>query len=555
VWGSTVGLQRDLVLRARYFRAGGSKSMERWNPPRELTRREASIMKLVEKTRKLFKFLRLHRHELFDDEFQGELESMYRTTGAGSEPKPPAFMCMLLLVQGYLRTSDAETVPLLAADARWQMVLDCVGAEEPPVSQGTIQRFRERLINTGMDRRLLERTIELAKKTKEFDWKKLPKELRVAIDSRPLAGAGRVEDTINLLGHSMRKVLEAAATLLEVSKEQACHEAGTPLLLTPSVKAGLDVDWNDPAQKAEAVEILCAQMTSLCEWIDKKRLAAEEPLKRYFDALVQIQEQDLEIGRDGSAKIRQGVAEDRRVSIEDPEMRHGRKSKSKRFNGYKEHIATDLGSDLVIACAITPANRPEEEATAQLDDDMKQQGIRVGELFIDRGYINSALVERLTKEGRNIVCKPWKLRNVNPALYSKAEFKINMRDKTITCPAGQVEPFEPGQVVEFDPEICGACPLRAQCTHAASGRGRTVKIADDERLQQKLRKLQSTPSGRELLRRRAPVEHSLARIAARKGPRARYRGVRKNEFDLRRASAIQNLETIQRKESSNRRPA
>jgi hypothetical protein len=31
------------------------------------------------------------------------------------------------------------------------------------------------------------------------------------------------------------------------------------------------------------------------------------------------------------------------------------------------------------------------------------------------------------------------------------------------------------------------------------------------------------------------------------GRRARYRGVRKNLFDLRRACAIQNLETIQRK--------
>lgn len=524
--------------------------MERWNPPVELSKREAVIMKQVQKTRKLFQFLRLHRHELFDDAFQEELESMYRATGAGSEPKPPAFMCMLLLIQGYLQTSDAETVPLLAVDARWQMVLDCVGAEEPPISQGTIQRFRERLISAGMDRRLLERTVELAKKTKIFDWRKLPKDLRVAIDSRPLEGAGRVEDTINLLGHAMRRVVEVAAKLLETPKEQICREAAVPILLAPSVKAGLDLDWNDPQQKAEAVEILCAQMTSLCEWIDNKRLANEKPLKRYLDALAQIQEQDLEILDDGSAKIRQGVAEDRRVSIEDPEMRHGRKTKSKRFNGYKEHVATDLDSRLILACEVTPANRPEEEATAQLEGDILRQGIQVGELFIDRGYINSGLVDRLVAEGRDVVCKPWKLRNVNPALYSKAEFKINMRDKTITCPAGQVEDFEPGQVVEFDPEICGSCPLRNKCTHAASGKGRTVKIADDERLQHRLRKLQASANGREHFRRRAPAEHCLAHIAARKGPRARYRGTRKNVFDLRRAGAIQNLETIHRKESA-----
>ncbi len=62
-----------------------------------------------------------------------------------------------------------------------------------------------------MDRRLLERTIELARQTAAFDWKKLPKALRVAVDSRPLEGAGRVEDTFNLLAHAARKVLACAA--------------------------------------------------------------------------------------------------------------------------------------------------------------------------------------------------------------------------------------------------------------------------------------------------------------------------------------------------------
>lgn len=62
-----------------------------------------------------------------------------------------------------------------------------------------------------------------------------------------------------------------------------------------------------------------------------------------------------------------------------------------------------------------------------------------------------------------------------------------MRDKTITCPARQVETFEPGQVVEFDPEVCGPCQLRSKCTLSASGKGRTVSIAQDESTQKKLR--------------------------------------------------------------------
>ena len=144
---------------------------------------------------------------------------------------------------------------------------------------------------------------------------------------------------------------------------------------------------------------------------------------------------------------------------------------------------------------------------------------------------------------------PCALRNAqgwNHSLFTKGDFKIDLRSKTITCPAGEVEPFEPGDTVEFDPEACGACPLRAICTQAASGSGRTVSIAADEARQRKYRKLQQTGPGRAALRHRTAVEHALAHIAARKGLRARYVGVRRNLFDLRRSAAIQNLESIHR---------
>jgi hypothetical protein len=89
--------------------------------------------------------------------------------------------------------------------------------------------------------------------------------------------------------------------------------------------------------------------------------------------------------------------------------------------------------------------------------------------------------------------------------------------------------------------------LRTKCTTAASGNGRTVTIADDELLQHKLRKLMSTPSGRERLRERVAIEHRLAHLGRRQGRRARYRGTRKNLFDVRRAAAVLNLEVLDRR--------
>jgi hypothetical protein len=522
--------------------------MERWSPPVELTKQEEMLMKRLKRVRALFGFLRQQRHVLFDDVFQDALAEMYRDTGAGDEPAPPAMLCMALLLQGYVGVSDAEAVECSVMDLRWQMVLGCLGMTMPAFSQGALQAFRERLIAHEMDRALLERTVALVRTGTftEAERKALSKAIRIAVDSRPLAGAGRVEDTINLLGHAARSVVRIVSKITDRSEEDICRKAGAPLLLASSIKAGLDIDWSDAKQKATAIEIVERQVSSLHRWVEEHLDASVfEPLTPYIQAIVQVRNQDLETTEAGVLQIRDGVAPDRRISVEDAQMRHGRKSKTKRFDGYKEHIARDLDLPLVVACSVTPANRPEEEGAAPIAEDIAAQGLTISELHIDRAYVNAPVVADTLGAGGRVFAKPWGART-GTGLFTKRDFKLDLRAKTITCPAGEVETFEPGSTVEFDPEACGPCRQRAKCTSAASGRGRSVSIAGDEALQKRFRRLQQTVPGRQTLRQRVQVEHALAHIAARKGPTARYLGVRKNVFDLRRAAAIQNLEAAQR---------
>lgn len=523
--------------------------MERWSPRRELSRREEFLMKRLTRTRKLFAFLREHRHEVFDESLQADLESMYRDNGAGLEPIAPALLAMAVLLQGYVGASDAEAVELTVVDLRWQMVLDCIGAEKPVFSQGTLQDFRERLIRTEMDRRLLERAAEIARSKGGFDAKKLPKSLRVAIDSAPLQGAGRVEDTINLLAHAARKVVECAADLVKRPYEQVCRDAGIPLLRASSAKKALDVEWSDPKNKSKALDQLVDQISALQRWVEH-RLPSEmkrPPLQKPIEVLKQLMTQDLEPDptRAGSTRIRRGVAEDRRVSVEDADMRHGRKSKSQRFNGYKRHIASDLDSNAIVACEITPANRAEVTAVPQLKADIARQKLTISELHIDRGYIGSPLVDEVIGIGGDVYCKPWVPRR-SDGLFTKMAFEIDVRRKLVTCPAGEKVPIEFGAVAKFGADTCDTCELRARCTHADAGRSIAIGEKRSELLQIRLRKRISTPNGRDLLRERVVVEHGLAHIVRRQGRRARYRGTRRNLYDLRRAATIQNLETAAR---------
>jgi len=103
-------------------------AFERWTPRQDYTKQEEFLLRRLRRTRKLFAFLRDHRQALFDEGFQAELETMYRDTGAGREPVPPAMLAMIVLLQSYLGVSDAEAVELTVVDLRWQMVLDRLGA-------------------------------------------------------------------------------------------------------------------------------------------------------------------------------------------------------------------------------------------------------------------------------------------------------------------------------------------------------------------------------------------------------------------------------------------
>jgi len=108
-------------------------AIDRWRPRQGYTKQEEALLRRLRKTRKLFAFLRDYRHELFDDAFQAELESMYRDTGAGKDPTPPALLAMALLLQGYHQVSDAEAVELTVVDAERQLDLASGDNYIPPI--------------------------------------------------------------------------------------------------------------------------------------------------------------------------------------------------------------------------------------------------------------------------------------------------------------------------------------------------------------------------------------------------------------------------------------
>jgi transposase len=515
-----------------------------WNPPVEPSPEEHAVIKAVRRAR-LFVFLREHRHELFDEEFQAELAQAYVDSPKGQPPVPPAQLALATILQAYTKVSDDEVIEAAVMDRRWQLVLGCLGAEEPPFSKGTLVAFRGRLIEGDLDRRLIERSVQLAARTGGFG----ARALRAALDSSPLWGAGRVEDTFNLMGHALRKALGVIAVLQGWGQAAGtaivAAEAGVPQLAASSLKAALDQDWDDSAARDQAL----AQVLGLLDRVEAF-IAAQPGNQAAAGAVAvarQVRDQDVDLTGPAPA-LRRGVAKDRRISVEDGQMRHGRKTRSMLFDGYKRHVLRDLDTGLVPAVGITPANIPEAAVTADITADLAAAGLSLAELHIDRAYLPSDLV-RDRGPDLAILCKAWRVRNTG-GRYPKTDFTLDFDTGQLTCPAGVSMAFEPGATVHFPKSTCAACPLRDRCT--TSSTGRSVAIHPDETLLAELRERQATPAGRAKLRERVKVEHALAHVGHWQGRRARYRGTRKNLFDLRRAAVVHNLHVIARQPAGSR---
>jgi hypothetical protein len=499
---------------------------------------EQAVIKAIRRA-KLFVFLRQHRHELFDEEFQAELAETYVDSPKGQPPVPPARLALATILQAYTKVSDDEVIEATVMDRRWQLVLNCMNAEEPPFSKGTLVGFRKRLIERDLDRRLVERTVELAAATGGFG----ARALRAALDSSPLWGAGRVEDTFNLMGHALRKALGVIAAVQgwgqAAGTAVVAAQAGVPQLAASSLKAALDLDWDDPAARDQALAQVLGFLDQVqafaAGWAGEQAAAAAVAVAR------QVRDQDVDLAGPAPA-LRRGVARDRRISVEDADMRHGRKSRSVLFDGYKRHVLRDLDTGLLAAVGITAANAPEAAVTEDIAADLEAAGRTLAELHIDRAYLSSALV-RDRGPDLAIYCKAWRVRNTG-GRYAKDQFSLDFAAGQLTCPAGVTMPFQPGKTVHFPKDTCAACPLRACCT--TSSNGRSVSVHPDEALLAELRQRQQTPAGRAKLRERTQVEHALAHVGHWQGRRARYCGIRKNLFDLRRVAVVHNLHVIAR---------
>ena len=229
--------------------------------------------------------------------------------------------------------------------------------------------------------------------------------------------------------------------------------------------------------------------------------------------------------------------------MHDPELRHGRKSASKRFDGHKAAIAVDTDEPLITAVTVLAGNAPDAEgALALIEQTEANTGCAVEVTMGDCAYGSGETRQAFAEAGRTLVAKV--PASTNQGYFPKTAFVLDLDAMSATCPAGQTtQDFKPsptgGGQFQFVVAVCAACPLRAQCVRGVGGR--TVSVHPQERLLQHARALQASPAFREYRRRRQRVEHRIARLVQLGIRQARNVGRAKTESQLLMAAAVANL--------------
>ena len=491
-------------------------------------------------------FLAAQRGTIFTDE---DFAGLYCLAN-GRPSVPPSLLATALVLQTYDKVSDDEAKRRADYDLQWKVALG-VALDARPFAKSTLQEFRAQLVIHDEQQAIFRKSLELAKRQGYFTGKR---KLTVALDTTNILGRGAVKDTYNLLADGIVLVVHELAKQVGEPLIDWAEQAGYGRYVTAvSLKGHAEIDWSDACARRRLVQAIVADADRLLEQvrIARGRLAADSPedraLAEVAGLLARVLAQDIERSDDDGPALKQGVATDRMPAIHDPEMRHGRKSASKRFDGHKADVAVDTDSQLITAVGVLVGNAPDaEQALTMVEATEATTGCPVEATIGDCAYGAGGTRQQFHDADRTLVAKVPTL--TNQGYLPKTDFSLDLDAGTCACPAGHTtDDFRParagGGVFHFPDAVCGACPLRAQCVRGTVG-GRSVGVHPQEALLQDARARQASPAFRDYRARRQVVEHRIARLIQLGLRQARYVGRAKTLFQVAMAAAVANLTLI-----------
>jgi len=416
----------------------------------------------------MFAFLAAHRAGVFPD---ADYADLFASPGVGRPSLPATQMAAVLTLQALCDYSDRETAEAVRFDVRWKVA---IGAplDDPGFDPSSLVYWRKRIAKSQRPHRVNDAVKQVIEQTGILRGRR-----RRAVDSTIIDDAVATQDTVTQLVSAIRKVAREVPGAAE-RIAQACtgHDYSKP--------GKPKIDWDDPEAKDALVSALVNDASAVVEAFRDAEL--EEPAAAALALLALVAGQDVEPaegsdGRDGRWRIARKVAEDRVISVNDPEARHTRKSQQARRDGYRAHVAADPETGIITDEKLTRAAGQENSDPAVAEEFVaagaggadsagvagsRDSGSADDTLawYGDTAYGTGELREAIGNAGHQAVIKPKPVQPAVPGGFTRKDFTVDEQAGTVTCPAGVTRTIPPARHVVFG-AACRTCPLRGPVHH------------------------------------------------------------------------------------------
>jgi len=453
----------------------------------------------------------------------------------------PSQLAKVMLLQHRTGVSDEAAMEAVAWDLRWKVALG-LAVDHAGWHPTSLTKFRARLLLHGKEQLALENTLRLAEEIGMLEGT-----AEQIIDSTPMLGAAATQDTVRLVRHGVRKLIDAVAGADGCAAGRL--DDGLEFnYARPGEKP--DCRWREKAERERMLTRVAEDAERALRAVERAdRLLDDEAVKAAHELLRELIGQDFDVDDDGVPRLHRGTRPGRIISTVDPEMRHGRKSSQTRFDGYKlSAAATNTSEPLITAVDVAPAGDSDGPQAKHLIDAQPEHR-RPSRVLGDTAYGNGPVRAELAERDVDVLA-PVPEGKVVEGRLAKHDFQIDLDAGTVTCPAGntvQISTSPKGfRGANFTRGLCGGCPLKATC---CPGRPRRqINLNEHEDLLIAARQALADPNTAEHLRRTRPrIERLLGLLAGRYGARkSRYIGRQKARLQAAWAAALVNLNPIAR---------
>jgi hypothetical protein len=359
-----------------------------------------------------------------------------------------------------------------------------------------------------------------------------------AMDSTPLWCYGAVLDTVRQLGDGLRMLGREWARATGTTLGALAKQWELSLLVAKSTKGALRIDWRDPEARKRAVEGLARKVLKVVarvrQQVETVRPNKRKGILRRCRNLLRVIHDDFETDEAGRLVVARRVASDRLVSLTDPQARHGRKSKSQGFNGFKIHLLGDVVSGLITSLSVTAGNVHDGAPAHRLIHRAKELWQEIEQILGDTAYGGARLRHVVQGAERVTLLAPPQPLSAK-AQAGRATMQMDLDEGTATCAAGvttreiryrRTRDHAAAVTTFFWPkEVCAACPRGESCCCENHRGRRLMKLHLYERELRASREAWSRPETRAAYRTRSQCERLVNQITRHGGRKARAWGL------------------------------